>query len=67
MVEGDDLPTVIEAAASEPKSATVDGRQVVGRDVSEVIEADKYLAARNATRRGFPGVVFGKITPPAAG
>lgn len=62
----DDLTEQVETVAGQPKSVTVDGRTVVGRDVKEVIEADKHVRANNAVKRAFPGVVFGKIDPPGA-
>ena len=38
----------IEQGALGPQSATVDGNSVTQRSLSELIEADKYLASKNA-------------------
>jgi len=61
----EDLDALMDQAASEPQSATVDGQSVAARPITELIELDKYrrkLAAAAARKsRGF-GV--SKIIPP---
>lgn len=58
-----DLSTQIESDAAKAKSAEVDGQKIERRPLSELIEADKYLAAKqNASR----GPFFMKIVAPGA-
>lgn len=60
------LASQIAAAAADPASASVDGTSVTARPLSELIEADKYLAGKAAanapgdatTGNGKGGVVF---------
>lgn len=53
-----DLAAEIAAAAALPKSATGDNGSATQHDLSQLIEADKYLATKQ--RRGF-GIKIGKI------
>lgn len=58
-----DLAADIAAAAALPKSATGDSGSATQHDLSQLIEADKYLATKQ--RRGF-GFTLGKIVPGGA-
>lgn len=58
-----DLAADIAAAAALPKSATGDNGSATQHDLSQLIEADKYLATKQ--RRGF-GFTLGKIVPGGA-
>lgn len=60
-----DLSQQIETAASQPKSAQNGDQKVEARPLSELIAADKYLAAKTAAARA-PAVVFSKLVPPGA-
>jgi len=62
----DDLSDQVETAAGQPKSVSVDGRTVVGRDVEEIVKADKHVKSRDVVKRAFPGLAFGQINPPGA-
>jgi hypothetical protein len=63
-----DLTSTIANAAAKPSSGTVDGVTVTQRPLSELIAADKYMAAKNATKnKAHRGLRFGKIVPPGAG
>lgn len=53
-----DLQTTIAQAATEPFSATGDNGSATGRSLTELIEADRYLAGK--TKRG-PGFKMYKI------
>lgn len=61
-----DLETTIENAAENPQSASVDGVTVTQRSLSELIEADKYLQAKKASRRKNRGLRYTRIVPPGA-
>ena len=58
-----DLAEDIAAAAALPKSATGDNGSATQHDLSQLIEADKYLATKQ--RRGF-GFTIGKVVPGGA-
>lgn len=65
----DDLTTRIEDAAAEPASASTDGQSVSERPLSELIEADKYLASKRATASGKSGWTRTRpaaVTPPGS-
>jgi hypothetical protein len=59
----DDLAEKIVESAALPKSATGDNGSATQHDLSQLIEADKYLATKQ--RRGF-GFTLGKIVPGGA-
>lgn len=62
-----DLIEIIEQVASEPASVSSDAGAVNQHSISELIEADKYLASRaSATERTRRGLRFNKIVPPGA-
>ncbi len=56
----------IETAAVEPAEAMADGVQVKSRSISELIEADRYLAAKRAAAKGQGGLRFSKIVAPSS-
>ena len=66
----DELRQKISDVASGPKRVRTDAGEVEAQDVASMIEADKYLSARQAssgtgnTRRGLR---FNKLIPPRAG
>jgi hypothetical protein len=64
----DELRDKIGEVASGPKRVRTDAGEVEAQDVAAMIEADKYLASKNAatgtgsnTRRGLR---FNKLIPP---
>jgi len=59
-----DLSSQIEEAAADPQSVTVDGQTVSSRPLSELIEADRYLASKAAARARKSGFRISKIIPP---
>lgn len=59
-----DLSPEIEQTAKDPARVTVDGNTVQDRPVSEQIEADRYLASKEATKRKKRGLQFDKTSPP---
>ena len=46
----DTTEDALESAMRQPKTIEVDGQKVENRDVSDLIEADRYLASKKATR-----------------
>lgn len=56
--------TLIETAASQPSSASVDGQSASNRSLSELIEFDKYRSQKEAVARKGRGLRFTKIVPP---
>lgn len=52
--------------ASGPKSAEIDGQKVEQHSLSDVIEADKYLASKSALKRRSRGLKFNKLQPSGA-
>lgn len=61
-----DFTETIETAAVEPQSASADGVMVQGRSLADLIEADRYLAAKRAASKGFGGIRMAKIVPGGA-
>ena len=61
-----DLSDEIEEAAQGPKSHTVDGESATARDIKDLIEADKYLAAKAAASKKGGGLRFSKFVPGGA-
>lgn len=60
-----DLSADIATAATSPKSVQNGDQKVESRPVAELIEADKYLAAKTALATS-PRVLFNKLVPPGA-
>ena len=64
---GDELREAIEQTATGPKRVRTDAGEVEAQDISQQIEADKYLSARSAvsgaTNR-HRGLRFSKLIPP---
>ena len=62
----DDLKDVIQENAEGPASAEVDGQRVTQHSLKDQIEADKYLAAKDAAKSHRLGIRLVKIVPPGA-
>lgn len=60
----EDLEQVIEDAAAKPESLSVDGTAIKRPSLSELIKADKHLAARKATRDFSKSFCRMKVVPP---
>lgn len=61
-----DFTETIETAAVEPAQASGDGVSMSNRSISELIEADRYLAAKRAAAQKHGGLRFAKIQPGGA-
>lgn len=60
-----DLSADIASAATKVKSMQNGDQKAEARPISDLIEADKYLAAKAAVATS-PRVVFNKLVPPGA-
>lgn len=61
----DNLDDTIRENAAGPAEASVDGQTIKQRPVTEQIEADRYLASKQAAKKGL-GVKMTKVSPPGA-
>ena len=53
-------------AAKQPAKASVDGQSVEQHPLKDQIEADRYLASKDAARKPGLGIKFAKIVPPGS-
>jgi len=61
MTEDKTIEESIRKNASGPKSAEIDGQKVEQHDLSEQIEADRYLASKKAVKSRTSGLKFSKM------
>lgn len=61
----DDNDKTLAEAAQEPAEVTVDGQTVKQHKLADQIEADRYLASKDAARKGL-GMRMTKVVPPGA-
>ena len=52
--------------AAQPAKASVDGQSVEQHPLKDQIEADRYLASKDAARKPGLGIKFAKIVPPGS-
>lgn len=62
----DELDTTIRENAAGPAEVQTDAGRVKQHSLRDQIEADRYLASKQATARKGLGVVFKKLVPPGA-
>ena len=62
----DDLKDTIRDNAQGPAKATGNAGSVEQHKLSDQIEADRYLAAKEAAKAKRRGLVFNKLVPPGA-
>jgi len=62
----DETEQAIKVNAAGPARASVDGQTVEQHSLRDQIEADRYLAGKEATRKKGLGVKFVKLEPPGA-
>ena len=60
------LEQAIRDNASQPAKASVDGQSVEQHSLKDQIEADRYLASKDASRKPGLGIKFAKIVPPGS-
>ena len=56
------LEEAIRKNATGPKSAQVDGQRVEQHALSDIIQADKYLASKKAAKSRTGGLKFTKLS-----
>lgn len=62
----DDLSTRIADVAGDPAEAEVDGQRVRQQSLADLIEGDRYLRSKAATRKSHRGLMATKFQPPGA-
>ena len=62
MTETPNLTETIRKNASGPKSAQVDGQRVEQHALTDIIQADKYLASKKAAKSRTGGLKFTKLS-----
>jgi hypothetical protein len=62
-----DINSTIEQTAANPASVSVDGMTVQSQDISKLIEAGTYLAAKKAASKNHCGLTFRTLTPGGCG
>lgn len=62
----DDLEDEIRKNAEGPAKASGDAGSVEQHKLAEQIEADRYLASKDAVKKSRRGLRFTKIVPPGA-
>ena len=60
----DELASKIDTVAQGPASVRTDAGEVVAQSIPDMIEADKYLASKNASAAAHRGLRFNKLIPP---
>ena len=60
------LEQVLRDNASQPAKAAVDGQSVEQHPLKHQIEADRYLASKDAAKKPGLGIKFAKIVPPGS-
>ena len=60
----DELADTIRENAAGPAKAAGDAGSIEQHKLSEQIEADRYLAAKEATQQKSRGLKFNKLVPP---
>lgn len=69
MTTPENVEEALQQAALGPKSISVDGQATTEHSLKDLIEADRYLAAKrsqSAAPKGF-GIRLQKIVPPGGG
>lgn len=66
MAADDDLKEAIVDTANSPASNTVNGFTTTGQKISDLIAADKYLAAKKAAKCKGTGIQFIQIVAPGS-
>jgi len=61
----EEIENAIREAAQQPAEVSVDGQAVKQQPLPDQIEADRYLASKDAAKKGL-GVRMTKAVPPGA-
>ena len=62
----EDLKDTIRETAQGPKRVTGDAGSVEQQDLSQLIEADRHLASKEAAKKGLAAIRRTKVIPPGA-
>ena len=62
----DDLETTIRDNAQGPAKAAGDSGSMEQHKLTDQIDADRYLSAKDAAKTKSRGLVFNKLVPPGA-
>ena len=62
MAEEIDIATI----ANKPAEASVDGRSAKSHALKDLIEADRYVASKNNSRKRGLGIIRQRTAPPGA-
>lgn len=62
----DELDETIEENAKGPAKASGDAGSIEQHPLPDQIEADRYLASKEAAKQGKRGLRFNKLVPPEA-
>jgi hypothetical protein len=60
------LDQAIRDNAAQPAKASIDGQTVEQHPLQDQIEADRYLASKDAAKKPGLGIKFAKIVPPGS-
>lgn len=61
----EEIANAIKESAQQPAEASVDGQTVKQQKLRDQVEADRYLASKDAAREGL-GVRRTRVSPPGA-
>ena len=61
-----DLSDTIEDLAGAPLKVEADGHKIEEQRLSDVLDADRYLAQKSAAGKKTSGLRFVKLSPPGA-
>ena len=61
----EEIENAIREVAQQPAEVSVDGQTVKQQPLRDQIEADRYLASKDAAKQGL-GVRMTKVVPPGA-
>lgn len=56
----------LREAANQPAKVSVDGQSIEQHPLMDRIEADRYLASKDAARKPGLGIKFAKVVPPGS-
>jgi len=62
----EDIQPAIRDTAQGPQRGTGDAGSVEQQDLGQLIEADRYLASKDAAKKGLAAIHRTKVIPPGA-
>jgi len=61
-----DLSDAISETAKGPSRLAIDGNSTVAQKITDLIEADRYLASKKAMKKSCRGIRFANLVPHGA-